>query len=34
MRRGVLADWREVIADTVPAGFRYAMCWWLPASPR
>ena len=25
MRRGVLADWREVIADTVPGGFRYAM---------
>ena len=31
MRRGVLADWREVIADTVPAGFRYAMMLVAPA---
>jgi hypothetical protein len=31
MRRGALADWREVIADTVPAGFRYAMMLVAPA---
>jgi peptidoglycan biosynthesis protein MviN/MurJ (putative lipid II flippase) len=31
MRRGALADWREVIADTVPAGFRYAMLLVAPA---
>jgi hypothetical protein len=31
MRRGVLADWREVIADTVPAGFRYSMLLVAPA---
>ncbi|HEU4735772.1 MAG TPA: hypothetical protein VFS48_01940 [Solirubrobacterales bacterium] len=31
MRRGVIADWREVIADTVPAGFRYAMLLAAPA---
>jgi hypothetical protein len=31
MRRGALADWREVIADTVPAGFRYAMLFVAPA---
>jgi peptidoglycan biosynthesis protein MviN/MurJ (putative lipid II flippase) len=31
MRRGVLADWREVIADTVPGGFRYAMMLVAPA---
>ncbi len=31
MSRGVLADWREVIADTVPAGFRYAMLLVAPA---
>lgn len=31
MRRGALADWREVIADTVPAGFRYAMLIVAPA---
>jgi hypothetical protein len=30
MRRGVLTDWREVIADTVPAGFRYAMMLVAP----
>lgn len=31
MRRGALADWRAVIADTVPAGFRYAMLIVAPA---
>lgn len=31
MRRGALADWREVIADTVPPGFRYAMLIVAPA---
>jgi hypothetical protein len=31
MRRGALADWREVIADTVPAGFRYSMLIVSPA---
>jgi hypothetical protein len=31
MRRGALADWREVIADTVPAGFRYSMLLVAPA---
>jgi peptidoglycan biosynthesis protein MviN/MurJ (putative lipid II flippase) len=31
MRRGALADWREVIADTVPAGFRYSMLIAAPA---
>lgn len=31
MRRGALADWREVIADTVPAGFRYSMLIGAPA---
>jgi hypothetical protein len=31
MRRGVLSDWQEVIADTVPAGFRYAMLLVAPA---
>lgn len=31
MRRGALANWREVIADTVPAGFRYAMLLAAPA---
>jgi hypothetical protein len=31
MRRGALADWREVIADTVPGGFRYAMMLCAPA---
>jgi peptidoglycan biosynthesis protein MviN/MurJ (putative lipid II flippase) len=31
MRRGALTDWREVIADTVPAGFRYAMLIVAPA---
>ena len=31
MRRGAMADWREVIADTVPAGFRYAMLLVAPA---
>jgi peptidoglycan biosynthesis protein MviN/MurJ (putative lipid II flippase) len=31
MRRGALADWRAVIADTVPAGFRYSMLIVAPA---
>jgi peptidoglycan biosynthesis protein MviN/MurJ (putative lipid II flippase) len=31
MSRGVLADWREVIAATVPAGFRYSMLLVAPA---
>jgi hypothetical protein len=31
MRRGALADWREVIADTVPPGFRYSMMLVAPA---
>jgi peptidoglycan biosynthesis protein MviN/MurJ (putative lipid II flippase) len=31
MSRGALADWREVIAATVPAGFRYAMLLVAPA---
>jgi hypothetical protein len=31
MHRGALADWREVIADTVPGGFRYAMMLVAPA---
>lgn len=31
MRRGALANWREVIADTVPAGFRYSMLLVAPA---
>jgi peptidoglycan biosynthesis protein MviN/MurJ (putative lipid II flippase) len=31
MRRGALANWREVIADTVPAGFRYSMLIGAPA---
>jgi peptidoglycan biosynthesis protein MviN/MurJ (putative lipid II flippase) len=31
MRRGALADWRKVIADTVPAGFRYSMLLVAPA---
>lgn len=31
MSRGALADWREVIADTVPNGFRYAMLLVAPA---
>jgi peptidoglycan biosynthesis protein MviN/MurJ (putative lipid II flippase) len=31
MRRGALADWREVIADTVPGGFRYAIMICAPA---
>jgi len=31
MRRGALANWREVIADTVPAGFRYSMLIAAPA---
>jgi peptidoglycan biosynthesis protein MviN/MurJ (putative lipid II flippase) len=31
MRRGALADWREVLADTVPHGFRYSMLLVAPA---
>jgi hypothetical protein len=31
MRRGALADWREVVADTVPGGFRYSMMFVAPA---
>ena len=31
MRRGALADWRELLADTVPAGFRYAALLVAPA---
>jgi peptidoglycan biosynthesis protein MviN/MurJ (putative lipid II flippase) len=31
MSRGAVADWREVIAATVPAGFRYAMLLVAPA---
>jgi hypothetical protein len=31
MRRGALADWREVIADTVPPGFRYSLMLVAPA---
>jgi peptidoglycan biosynthesis protein MviN/MurJ (putative lipid II flippase) len=31
MHRGALADWREVIKDTVPPGFRYAMILVAPA---
>lgn len=30
MRRGALSDWRAVLADTVPHGFRYSM---LPVAP-
>src|SRR6478609_4635069 len=31
MSRGAVADWREVIAATVPGGFRYAMLLVAPA---
>jgi peptidoglycan biosynthesis protein MviN/MurJ (putative lipid II flippase) len=31
MHRGVQTDWREVIRDTVPPGFRYAMMLVAPA---
>jgi hypothetical protein len=31
MRRGALADWRAVLADTVPHGFRYSMLLVAPA---
>jgi peptidoglycan biosynthesis protein MviN/MurJ (putative lipid II flippase) len=31
MSRGVLADWRAVLADTVPHGFRYSMLIVAPA---
>jgi peptidoglycan biosynthesis protein MviN/MurJ (putative lipid II flippase) len=31
MSRGALADWREVLADTVPHGFRYSMMIVAPA---
>jgi hypothetical protein len=31
MRRGALGEWRELIADTVPSGFRYSMLIAAPA---
>jgi hypothetical protein len=31
MRRGALSDWRGVLADTVPPGFRYSMLLVAPA---
>jgi hypothetical protein len=31
MRRGALAEWRAVLADTVPHGFRYSMLLVAPA---
>jgi len=31
MRRGALGEWREVLADTVPSGFRYSMLIAAPA---
>jgi hypothetical protein len=31
MRRGALSDWRGVLADTVPHGFRYSMLICAPA---
>jgi hypothetical protein len=31
MRRGALADWRAVLADTVPHGFRYSLLLVAPA---
>jgi hypothetical protein len=31
MRRDALANWQQVIADTVPGGFRYAMMLVAPA---
>lgn len=31
MRRGALGDWREVLTDTVPSGFRYSMLIAAPA---
>jgi len=31
MRRGVLGDWREMLTDTVPSGFRYSMLIVAPA---
>jgi peptidoglycan biosynthesis protein MviN/MurJ (putative lipid II flippase) len=31
MRRGALGEWREVLADTVPSGFRYSMLVVAPA---
>ena len=34
MRRGALVDWREVIADTVPPGFRYSMLIGAPGAGR
>jgi peptidoglycan biosynthesis protein MviN/MurJ (putative lipid II flippase) len=31
MRRGVLGDWKEMLTDTVPSGFRYSMLIVAPA---
>ena len=31
MRRGVLGEWREMLTDTVPSGFRYSMLIVAPA---
>jgi hypothetical protein len=31
MRRGALGEWREVLTDTVPSGFRYSMLIAAPA---
>jgi hypothetical protein len=31
MRRGALGEWREVLSDTVPSGFRYSMLIAAPA---
>jgi peptidoglycan biosynthesis protein MviN/MurJ (putative lipid II flippase) len=31
MRRGVLGEWKEILADTVPSGFRYSMLIVAPA---
>jgi hypothetical protein len=31
MRRGALGNWREVLTDTVPSGFRYSMLIVAPA---
>jgi peptidoglycan biosynthesis protein MviN/MurJ (putative lipid II flippase) len=31
MRRGVLGEWREMLTDTVPSGFRYSMLLVAPA---
>ena len=31
MRRGALGEWREMLTDTVPSGFRYSMLIVAPA---